>query len=166
MEYLKTKFVKLSIERQIQLGVTSVTCCIAIMVVVFTIVNSLVLMNLQYTDFLSVLDQQENDAIEHISFYYENDMNILTDMEKVHIAVINNFLNIHKTYNFISAFVDLPYTNIVKEYSNNVPANTICPNNTQVNCIAYKKLSNFNNDAVFVKQCRQFIYFTFIAFGF
>jgi len=63
MEYIKRNFMKLSIERQIQLGVTSVTCCIAILVLVLTIVNSLILMNLQYLDFLSILDQLENDTI-------------------------------------------------------------------------------------------------------
>ena len=144
MEYIKRNFMKLSIERQIQLGVTSVTCCIAILVLVLTIVNSLILMNLQYLDFLSILDQLENETIENISFYYENDARIISDMEKVQLTTISNFMNIHKKFNFIESFVNLPTENIVKQYQNDPIKENVCDNPN--NCIVYQRVWPINND--------------------
>ena len=61
MKFVKTSLLKFEIHRQINYGVMCVSICLCFLVLSLLVIYSLVLINLIYTDVITMLDNTENN---------------------------------------------------------------------------------------------------------
>ena len=129
MQWLKTNFLKLSIHRQIQFGVLTVSCCVFLLVLGLITINSFILINLSYTDLITMLDEKDSQQIEGAQLYVDLQMMTIYDSMKDSVQYVRNLMNnLQRMPKFI-----IPINNNYNNTAINNINGSVCFNNTNNN---------------------------------
>jgi hypothetical protein len=149
MEIVKQKYLKLSIHRQIQAGVASVTLCVCFLVLFMMILNCFILLNMSYEELLIFLEIREDHQVEELGLYVDSLMCALAIKIKITTQVIRDFVeNMKRQPDFVNEMVNLD----VNRYMANISQiGLINSQMTSGQTILYKFLSeDFSNNEKFI----------------
>jgi hypothetical protein len=143
---LKNSFLSLSIHRQIQIGVLSVSLWVCFLVLILISINSYILLYLNTVDLMNVLNEKENDSLENMGLYMDSTLTLMNENTKYNIQHLRNFLENNKRNNdFLKNMVKLNATKYLIDISEK--ENT-CNVNGYYNCSVVKDVNSEASDLI------------------
>jgi hypothetical protein len=130
MQWLTKRFLQLSIHRQVQAGIISVSFSVCLAVLCLLFFNTFLLVNLAYNNIMQALNFKEDQYIENCAMNIDSQVVILSELGKQNVQVLRNFINNNKRNpDFINnlVYMDIPST-----------GNSMC--DYKGNCLNYKIL--------------------------
>jgi hypothetical protein len=122
MKWLTNRFLKLSIHRQVQVGIIGVSLSVCLSVLCLLFFNTFLLINLAYTDIVQVLNFKEDQYIENCAMNLDSQVVILFELGKQNVQVLRNFIqNNKRNQDFVNnlANMDIPTSgNTICDYKN------------------------------------------------
>lgn len=119
MQYLKQKFITLSIRKQVQIGICAVTSCVFILVFTLMIISTFVMVNIIYTDMSNSIEHSESNEIAEIMNYIEIAVSETIDFSKIATQWTRNYhKNIKKYSSFSSNIISKNLERLIDSETN------------------------------------------------
>ena len=96
MVLFKKQYLRLTIHRQIQIGVAIVSFSVCVLALILLTLSSFVIINLSYNDLISILDEKENESLEGMGSYADIGLVNMVEMKKLTIEFIRRFIKNNK----------------------------------------------------------------------
>ena len=137
MDYIKEHFFNLSINRQIQVGIMTVSFSVCFLIFSMLTLNVYILLNMWYVDILKLFDDTETKQMELSTTYIDLKFALLKDFSRLGIQNIRNIYQNSQISNLM--YNNVNYQKYVKIYDENEKN---CENDKIFNCIIYKNFGN------------------------
>ena len=145
MQWLKTNFIQLSIHRQLQFGIISVSSFVCMLVLSLIFIFSFILIHLLYSNLLTIIDIRENQQIAGIALSESMTISLISESSKNGIQWIRNLIeNYNRNNDFLKVFKDFNTTKLVRPYDNKGYSD--CNNDNPRMCIIYNNFNDSNNE--------------------
>ncbi len=151
MQWLKTNFLRLSIHRQIQVGILTVSFCVFFLVIALISINSFILLNISYTDLITLLDCKDNQQIEGVQTFVSLQTMITSDVLKDGVQYSRNMIeNLQRNKDFLYPLINnnFDYKKYIRDGQNG--GGIDCYRNKR-NCVLYQNFTEETQEIYLMK---------------
>lgn len=144
MQWLKSYFLRISIHRQIQVGIFSVSIFVCLLVLNLVLINCFILISASYYDVIDIFEKTESQQLEAVSINIGFQQYFISEISFLGIQWIRNFLDNLSSREEFTINID---KSLLRKYS--PEGYKDCDFDiSKKNCIIYKTFSEKNIDNI------------------
>jgi len=132
---------KLSIHRQIQVGISSISTCIFVLMFGLISINSFVVINIMYNEIKHEINIKQNSLIQAVVFNLESELKIGGQHRNLAFQNVRNFIETYKTNSdFVDIYENLEVDKSIVNYSDTLLIKSQNCETVKTNCFMFSNL--------------------------